>query len=231
MTCRKDNNLVASDPPPSGAKGLMLMALKTLGRPKDMEKREAILDAAQALFAERGLDGVPIEAIAAASGVSKVTVYGHFGDKLTIFEALAKREADRMAHSFCATDTQGHSLEERLVRFGTELVTMLTQPCHLALDRCMSLEAVRRPEVSKVFFNAGPGRVCALLAKVLDEAAAKGEIAVADTSLAAEDLLSLWLGFPAIRRRLTGCPPSTPEEQQSRIKRGVEMFLRANRPD
>lgn len=209
----------------------MLMALKTLGRPKDLEKREAILDAAQRLFAERGIDGVPIEAIAAESGVSKVTVYGHFGDKLTIFEALAQREADRMARSMCGTASTDESLEDRLVRFGTELVTMLTQPCHLALDRCMSLEAARRPDLTKVFFNAGPGRVCTMLAGVLDKAVARGELAVQDTGLAAEDLLSLWLGFPAIRRRLTGCPPSSPDELQARIKRAVKMFLRANRPD
>jgi AcrR family transcriptional regulator len=40
--------------------GLDAMALRSPGRPKDLEKRESILDAAQALFAERGLDGVPI---------------------------------------------------------------------------------------------------------------------------------------------------------------------------
>jgi len=57
------------------------------GRPKDMEKRAAILDAAMALFPARGYDGASVEAIAQAAGVSKLTVYSHFADKETLFGA------------------------------------------------------------------------------------------------------------------------------------------------
>src|SRR6188508_2800650 len=57
------------------------------GRPKDMEKHAAILDAAMRLFPARGYDGVSVDAIAQAAGVSKLTVYSHFADKEALFRA------------------------------------------------------------------------------------------------------------------------------------------------
>jgi len=40
-----------------------------------------VLEAATNLFAERGIDATSVDAIAAASGVSKATVYKHWADK------------------------------------------------------------------------------------------------------------------------------------------------------
>ena len=55
------------------------------GRPKDLEKRAAILSAATDLFTARGLNGVSMEAVARAAGVSKITVYSHFRSKDELF--------------------------------------------------------------------------------------------------------------------------------------------------
>ena len=57
------------------------------GRPKDMEKRAAIMDAAMLLFPSRGYDNTSVDAIAQAAGVSKLTVYSHFVDKEGLFAA------------------------------------------------------------------------------------------------------------------------------------------------
>jgi AcrR family transcriptional regulator len=40
-----------------------------------------VLESATELFAERGIDGTSVDAIAAASGVSKATIYKHWADK------------------------------------------------------------------------------------------------------------------------------------------------------
>lgn len=55
------------------------------GRPKDLAKREAILEAAKALFLSLGYANTSMDAVAAAAGVSKLTVYSHFTDKQTLF--------------------------------------------------------------------------------------------------------------------------------------------------
>ncbi|HKJ00585.1 MAG TPA: TetR/AcrR family transcriptional regulator [bacterium] len=59
------------------------------GRPKDevltAQRREAILEMATRVFAERGYRHTDVEAVAAAAGVGKGTVYRHFPDKRALF--------------------------------------------------------------------------------------------------------------------------------------------------
>ncbi len=62
-------------------------------RPGHSGTRDAILDAATRLFAERGYDGASIRTIAAAAGVDPALIRHFFGDKDTLFAAGV---ADRM---------------------------------------------------------------------------------------------------------------------------------------
>ena len=55
------------------------------------ETQARILDAAIALFAERGYDGASIREIAARADVSRATVFWHFGDKATLFQEACRR--------------------------------------------------------------------------------------------------------------------------------------------
>ena len=61
-------------------------------RPGDSGTREAILDAARMLFAERGYDGASVRAIASAAGVDPALIRHFFGDKQSLFAATV---ADR----------------------------------------------------------------------------------------------------------------------------------------
>lgn len=56
-------------------------------------KRERILDAAEALFAERGFDGVTLRQIAVAAGVDVALASYHFGKKHELFRAVLERRA------------------------------------------------------------------------------------------------------------------------------------------
>lgn len=230
MTCFVKRESLASLTIPCGCHEAPDMIVKSPGRPKDLEKREAILDAAQQLFAEKGLQGAPIEAIAAASGVSKVTVYAHFGDKAAILEAIVKRETDRLSHELTAETGGEGRLEDRLVRFGKALVGLLGEPCHQALDRALSLEAHRNSDVARRFFDAGPGRVRQLLASLLSDAMARGEIATGDPLQSAEDLMSLWLGFGMMQRRFVDCHKASPAEAEAAVRRAVQLYLRSSAP-
>jgi len=64
----------------------------TRGRGRDAEKtRKAILDAAEAAFAEHGFDGARIDAIARASGYNISLLFQYFGDKLGLYAQVLKR--------------------------------------------------------------------------------------------------------------------------------------------
>ena len=51
------------------------------GRPRSEQAEQAIIDAALELFAERGVEGVCVEAVAARAGVGKATIYRRWPSK------------------------------------------------------------------------------------------------------------------------------------------------------
>ena len=205
-----------------------LAAAPRVGRPKDSAKREAIIAAARSLFASQPFDAVTMEAVAAQAGVSKMTVYSHFHDKDSLFETIVAATVDQMIGALSAADL-GEDLCERLNAVGISLLGMV-----LGSDMCRmkhTLPAALRPnrQLAERFYAAGPGRIRAALAAMIDVAAARGELEVDDADLAADDLVSLWEGsMPAkIAFGLAGL--STPEEIRHRALRGTQVFLRAYR--
>ncbi len=62
------------------------------GRAHDAEgAREAILNAAEEVFAEHGFDGARIDAIAKVAGYNKSLLFQYFGDKLGLYAEVLKR--------------------------------------------------------------------------------------------------------------------------------------------
>ena len=53
--------------------------------------REAILDAAEVLFAERGVDGVAVRDLARQLGLTPSSLYNHFPGKQALYEAVLER--------------------------------------------------------------------------------------------------------------------------------------------
>jgi TetR/AcrR family transcriptional regulator len=70
------------------------------GRPHDAEgAREAILNAAEQVFAEHGFDGARVDAIAEKSGYNKSLLFQYFGDKLGLYTEVNRR-ADKELTAF-----------------------------------------------------------------------------------------------------------------------------------
>lgn len=92
---------------------------------KEAPRRERILDAAEALFAEHGYDGVTLRRIAGEAGVDVALASYHFGKKLDLFEAVFTRraallnEARRDALRACqaAAGTGGPGVEQIIEAF------------------------------------------------------------------------------------------------------------------
>jgi AcrR family transcriptional regulator len=59
-------------------------------RVEPQARRQAILDAALAIFAERGFDAARLDDVAARAGVAKGTLYLYFHDKEALFEELIR---------------------------------------------------------------------------------------------------------------------------------------------
>lgn len=67
---------------------LVLRSAPPRERADAARNRRAVLEAAAALFRERGVDGVSMDAVAAAAGVGKGTLFRRFGDKAGLAVAL-----------------------------------------------------------------------------------------------------------------------------------------------
>src|SRR5579872_112635 len=92
------------------------------GRPRDFAKREAILDAATALFYERGIAATTMEAVAERAGVSKMTVYASFPDKPALLRASFERNIRAMRLPDLADEADLPASLEALNAFGERLI-------------------------------------------------------------------------------------------------------------
>jgi TetR/AcrR family transcriptional repressor of mexJK operon len=198
------------------------------GRPKDAAKREAIITAARGLFSSQPFDLVTMEAVAARAGVSKMTVYSHFHDKETLFETIVAATADQMIGAL-STPMPNEGLRERLIAVGNDFLDVIlgSDICKMSHTLPGALRA--NPALGDRFYAAGPGRVRAALAAMIGAAASRGELAVDDAALAADDLVSLWEGGLPAKIAFGLAKLSTKEEIRRRALRGTEVFLRAYR--
>jgi len=90
---------------------------RTGRRPGASGTREAILDAARERFAERGLAGTSVRAVAARAGVDPALVHHYFGTKGGLFAAAMELPFDPGAVVPALVEPGLDGLGERLVRF------------------------------------------------------------------------------------------------------------------
>ena len=200
------------------------------GRPKDLEKRAAILDAAKALFPARGYDGVSMDAIAQAAGVSKLTVYSHFQDKDTLFvEAVKARCEDLLPSDLFVARFEG-PIRGQLLRIATAFFSLITSEDAVNIHRMMSRQLPEDSHLPRLFWDAGPRRVTEALAAFLQAEHAAGELHVPDCALAASQFFCLLKGEH--HAKLTcGChEPLDPVQVRKHLEATVDLFLRAYGP-
>ena len=90
------------------------MVAGTRRRLTAVERREAILAAATAVFAERGYNGASVDDVATAAGVSKALIYEHFPSKKDLHASLVEREATDLFARLEANATSGRHGAERM---------------------------------------------------------------------------------------------------------------------
>ena len=194
-------------------------------RPSSEAKRAAIIAAAAQAFFRHGYEAASIEAIAEDAGVSKVTVYNHFGDKRALFAASVETECGAMQQHLAFDGQLDGSLHDLLLAVGTTFVTFLSRPEIVRFDRRVAAETELHPEVGQSFLDSGPRRMLVALAAIIAHAAERGEVAVDDPHLAAEQFASMCKGFGDLERRFGG--GSDPTRDRERIAGAVAVFLRA----
>lgn len=150
----------------------------------DLHKSEAMLDAAGAVISERGL-GAPVEVIARRAGVSKQTLYNHFGGKDGLIRALVRRRVDQMTAPLADAD-HAEKPEAALAAFALSLMEAVLSQASLSVMRVAIHGALDMPDMAHTFYEAGPMTTRGRLASFLEAETAAGRLAVDDPQEAAE---------------------------------------------
>ena len=198
---------------------------KRAGRPLDAAKRRKIIEAAANSFFCGGYASTAIEQVAADAGVSKVTIYNQFGDKRALFTAAVESECEKIRGYFSLDAMPQGSIRERLTAIGEAMVAFLHRPEMIQFERRIAAETEHEPLVGEVFLAAGPNRMKEAFAAWLERACAAGELAIADTALAAEQFTALCKGMGDLERRFG--VEVTPEASTRRVTGAVDVFLAA----
>ncbi|MFA0810970.1 TetR/AcrR family transcriptional regulator [Microbulbifer epialgicus] len=196
------------------------------GRPKDLAKRQAILNAAKGLFLSKGFAATSVDAVASAAGVSKLTVYSHFSDKETLFSAAITSRCEMMMPLPIFDLREDDSVAEVLERIGQAFLSMVDNEDSIRLLRLLCALASQESKLAQLFFDAGPQRVLQGIEQVLRRATEMDKLRVEDPAEAAEDFIGILMGCRHMRVLIGCCAVQGEEERRERVHKAVTLFMR-----
>lgn len=133
--------------------------------------RLAVLDAAEAAFAERGFAATRLEDVAAEVGIRRASIVYHFPDKRALYEAVLERAfgtlRDRVERALLGAGPRAERVEAAV---GAWVDTVVERP---ALARLLLREVVDAAEGASPALRAQTAPFAALFAKAVAEGEAE----------------------------------------------------------
>jgi TetR/AcrR family transcriptional regulator, mexJK operon transcriptional repressor len=192
-------------------------------------KREDIARAALALFSRDGYERTSVDAIAAQAGVSKRTVYSHYGDKETLFLTVMQDTYEDIRNRFAATIEHlasdvddGADLEKAMVRSIRQTVREAQQsPERAQLLQLAIAELPHFPRLLDLWRNRA---IMPILAAQVRHLVTAGLLKADDPEEAADHLSALTFG-QINNRSLMGIVQLSDTEIDRIITSGIRVFL------
>ncbi|MEJ1160601.1 TetR/AcrR family transcriptional regulator [Prosthecomicrobium sp. N25] len=188
-------------------------------------KRLAILAAAEAVFLSDGF-AANLDRIAQTAGVSKQTIYSHFGSKEGLFRAMGEWMKRPMADEL----DPARPPEEALAAFGRVTLGHVVSEKAIRLNRLLMSQAEQFPDLAVLHCELGPNRTVALAARYIEGLMRDGRLAPGDPMAAAEDFVALLIGNLRHRLLLGAAERPAPAEIEARAARAARLFLRTHGP-
>lgn len=144
-------------------------------RRKDARPQE-LLDAAFAVFVEKGFADARLDDIATKAGVSKGTLYLYFDSKEAVFKDMITRVADAKLElvSHLVEAHQG-SFAALLRHLAQMMASQISQPPLLHFPRLIIGESRRFPELAAFYFETAINRARKILMRIIERGQAAGE--------------------------------------------------------
>jgi TetR/AcrR family transcriptional repressor of mexJK operon len=190
-------------------------------------KHDAILEAARRVFLREGYSA-SMDLVAAEAGVSKQTVYNHFGSKEGLFRAIVDHASGELLEVLVERDGARADPAATLETVARRFLNLLLRPSYLALHRTLVAEAPRFPDLAREIYLGGPAYAASELAHYLAQENRKGTLAVADPALAAEQFFGALCGHLQLRALLSPRDGPGEAEIERAVGHAVGSFLRAH---
>lgn len=126
-------------------------ATPRVGRPRSTAADDAIRDATLAVFADRGFDGLAVEAVAERAGVAKSTLYRRFPCKLDLVRHALASVTDELPcpHTDSLVDDLVALVTELRDRFGSDTIGRFVPALVQAAARHTELRALHHRFVAE----------------------------------------------------------------------------------
>lgn len=197
-------------------------------------KRHRILEQVLEVFVENGYVGTTTDQLAAAASASKQTFYKEFGDKEGVFTALIAYACDRVDDPFVPLVERMETVEtaeQGVELLAAQMLRSIMTPYVQQLRRLVIAEAVRFPQLGRMFWENGFQRLLGSITRCLEVLGRRGLLAVEDPRVAAHHLSGLLLWIPGNRSMLLAGELPDEAEAAEIVGAGTAAFLRAYRPD
>lgn len=187
-------------------------------------KRSAILAAAAEQFRVHGYETASMDDIAALAGVSKRTVYNHFGSKEELFGETLMQMFDSSAGLLELGYQPERDLRGQLVELMRLKMRTLDDPAFIALARVAMGEAIHSPERALPII-ARLGQREEGVTTWIRAAQQDGKLKAGDPTFAATLLQGQIKTFAFWPQIAMGAPALSPQQQELVIDAAVSMFL------
>ncbi|WP_162806646.1 TetR/AcrR family transcriptional regulator [Sphingosinicella terrae] len=171
-------------------------------------RREAMIDAAEALFFELGFEGTTLGAVVRISGGSLATLYDEFGNKENLLRAVVDRIREEGLVDLKTLDDRAMSPREILLRVASRFHAYVTAPRTLASMRVVIGRSLADPAFGRAFHEDVRLQLLERIAETFRRWTAEGQARIDDPVAAAELFfasllcdapLKTMLGLPAER--------------------------------
>lgn len=197
-----------------------------IGRPKDPQKRHAILEAATQLFLELGYEGSSMDKIAKLAGVSKLTVYSHFQDKAHLFTAAIELACAQKLPKHLFDLHPQSDLIHILQNVGQSFLNTLYSPEAMKLNLLMSSLIPQNTELVHMFYQAAPAPTHKNIISLLEKARQFDLIEIDDCVHACEFLISILTDVNYDRVLWQLKPVPTAEQIQIHVQQRLAIFFK-----
>ncbi len=169
------------------------------GKPqaRGMARRQAMLDAATALFLEKGFEGTSLSDIVERSKGSRSTLYEQFGNKEGLLRAMIESASDRIWQMIDFDKAEPALSESGLIDMGTRFVRASLACDAIAIFRIVVAEGPRVPGIAQFFYEKGPIVVKARLTEWFAKARETGDFGRDGETGTPEDMARVFLGCVA----------------------------------